>query len=234
VVQEELDLLEFAARQVSQPRACAAKVVRRQLVDAGAGRRHPDNIPQYLRRHSVAPDPPGLVDGAEYSSLRDGARCRPRIDRGLDPLRDGYCPDVTALPTRSAITQCSSRCWIDSIVSASNSSRRKPQPISIASMAWSRASRGGVAGRGCSSRAAKRSYRAPRRQAQADQTRRAILGAAHEQFLAHGYDATSIRAIAREAKASEQTVYNAFGDKPSLLVAVGLRVVSGGARAGVV
>jgi AcrR family transcriptional regulator len=76
-------------------------------------------------------------------------------------------------------------------------------------------------------RAGKRSYRAPRRQAQAEATRRAILDAAHERFLADGYDTTSIRTIAKDADVSEQTVYNAFGDKPSLLVAVGLRVLSG-------
>src|SRR5262245_18688314 len=36
------------------------------------------------------------------------------------------CP---LLPTRSAITQCSSRCWIDSTRSVNNSARRSPQPI---------------------------------------------------------------------------------------------------------
>ena len=76
-------------------------------------------------------------------------------------------------------------------------------------------------------KAGKRPYSAPRRQAQAEATRRTILKAAHERFLAGGYDATSIRAIAKDADVSEQTVYNVFGDKPSLLVAVGLRVVSG-------
>jgi AcrR family transcriptional regulator len=75
--------------------------------------------------------------------------------------------------------------------------------------------------------AGKRSYRAPRRRAQAEATRRAILDAAHQRFLADGYDAASIRAIAKDADVSEQTVYNAFSDKPSLLVAVGLRVLSG-------
>jgi AcrR family transcriptional regulator len=76
-------------------------------------------------------------------------------------------------------------------------------------------------------KAGKRPYRAPRRQAQAEATRRAILDAAHKRFLADGYERTSIRAIAADAKVSEQTVYNVFMDKPSLLVAVGLRVISG-------
>lgn len=72
-----------------------------------------------------------------------------------------------------------------------------------------------------------RRYRSPRRRAQAEATREAILDAAHELFLTKGYGATSIRAVAQAAEVSEQTVYNAFGDKPSLLVAVGVRVVSG-------
>lgn len=74
---------------------------------------------------------------------------------------------------------------------------------------------------------AKRPYRAPRRAAQAEATRQAILEAAHDRFLADGYAGTSIRAVAGAAGVSEQTVYNVFGDKPSLLVAVGMRVLSG-------
>ena len=73
----------------------------------------------------------------------------------------------------------------------------------------------------------KRPYRSPSRTAQAETTRRAILDAAHRLFLANGYAGTSIRAIAEAAQVSDQTVYTAFGDKPSLLVAVGMRVVSG-------
>jgi AcrR family transcriptional regulator len=76
----------------------------------------------------------------------------------------------------------------------------------------------------------KRTYRSPRRAAQAEATRRAILDAAHRMFLENGYPATSIRAIARAAEVSDQTVYNIFGDKPSLLVAVGDRVIAGEAE----
>ena len=35
VVQQKVNLLEFTSRQVTQPRACAVQVVRRQLLDAG-------------------------------------------------------------------------------------------------------------------------------------------------------------------------------------------------------
>lgn len=73
----------------------------------------------------------------------------------------------------------------------------------------------------------KRSYDVSRRQAQAESTRQAVLAAAHDLFLNQGYAATSIRAVAEAAEVSEQTIYKNFGDKPSLLIAVGDRVLSG-------
>ena len=75
--------------------------------------------------------------------------------------------------------------------------------------------------------AVKRRYHSPRRTAQAAATRRAILEAAYRLFLEHGFAATSIRAVAQAAQVSDQTVYSVFGDKPSLLVEVGLNVISG-------
>jgi hypothetical protein len=97
VTQEELDLLELATGQVTQPRARATKVVRGQLLDAGVRSRHADDVPEHVWRHPVTPDPAGLVDGAEHAALRDCGGRRPRVDRGFDPLRDGHGSDMTAL-----------------------------------------------------------------------------------------------------------------------------------------
>jgi AcrR family transcriptional regulator len=66
-------------------------------------------------------------------------------------------------------------------------------------------------------RAVKRSYRSPLRVAQARATRGTILAAAPELFVAAGYGATSIDAIADAAGVSRATVFNVFGDKPTLL-----------------
>lgn len=66
----------------------------------------------------------------------------------------------------------------------------------------------------------KRSYQSPRRQAQAEATRRQILEAARELFVSKGYVATSIRAIARQAGVAEPTVYATFGSKRALLTAL--------------
>src|SRR5262245_54365824 len=66
----------------------------------------------------------------------------------------------------------------------------------------------------------KRAYRSQRRQQQAEQTRGRILDAAAELFVAGGFAATSVAAIAARAEVSAETVYQAFGSKPALLDAV--------------
>src|SRR5207247_10853160 len=79
VAQEELDLVEFAAGQMTQSRARAPKIVRRQLVDVGACSGRPNDIPEHLGRHPVAPDDPGLVDRADYDTAHDTGSDRPFI-----------------------------------------------------------------------------------------------------------------------------------------------------------
>jgi TetR/AcrR family transcriptional regulator of autoinduction and epiphytic fitness len=63
----------------------------------------------------------------------------------------------------------------------------------------------------------KRSYSSVKRKAQARETRRSILDAAHELFVATGYAATTILAIAERAGVAVQTVYAGFGSKRELL-----------------
>ncbi len=65
--------------------------------------------------------------------------------------------------------------------------------------------------------AVKRPYSSARRQAQARETRRSILGAADELFIDAGYAATTMQAIADQAGVAVQTVYAAFGTKRELL-----------------
>lgn len=52
---------------------------------------------------------------------------------------------------------------------------------------------------------------------QARRTRRAVVTAARELFLAQGYAATTIDAIAEAAQVSRRTVFNAAGNKVTLL-----------------
>jgi AcrR family transcriptional regulator len=61
-----------------------------------------------------------------------------------------------------------------------------------------------------------RSYDASRRQRAADQTRRGIVEAARALFLARGYAATTMAAIAEAAGVALDTVYASVGPKPAL------------------
>jgi AcrR family transcriptional regulator len=65
-----------------------------------------------------------------------------------------------------------------------------------------------------------RTYRSERRQAQADATRRAVLLAARDLFVGHGYARTAVGEVARRAGVSVDTVYASVGRKPQLLLAV--------------
>jgi AcrR family transcriptional regulator len=75
-------------------------------------------------------------------------------------------------------------------------------------------------------RGGRRRYDSSRRQAQADDTRREIVDAAHRLFIEHGYARTTMAAIAREARVSAETVYASFGNKRAILArVVGVLVV---------
>jgi AcrR family transcriptional regulator len=62
-----------------------------------------------------------------------------------------------------------------------------------------------------------RPYVSPVREEQARRTRRAIVAAACELFLAQGYAATTVDAIAEAAHVSRRTVFNAVGSKATAL-----------------
>jgi AcrR family transcriptional regulator len=63
----------------------------------------------------------------------------------------------------------------------------------------------------------KRSYDSSRRRAQALETRRAVLRAAHDLFVEQGYGATTIADVARTAGVSPETIYATFKNKATLL-----------------
>jgi AcrR family transcriptional regulator len=66
----------------------------------------------------------------------------------------------------------------------------------------------------------KRRYDATRRRAAARATRQALLVAAGRRFLAEGYAATTLPALAAEVGVSVETIYRQFGSKAGLLRAV--------------
>jgi AcrR family transcriptional regulator len=65
----------------------------------------------------------------------------------------------------------------------------------------------------------RRRYRSPRRQEQAEATRRAIIEAASRLLMTQGYAGTTMEAIAREADVATITVYSVFSSKPKVVEA---------------
>ncbi|MDT0169719.1 helix-turn-helix domain-containing protein [Pseudarthrobacter sp. BRE9] len=63
----------------------------------------------------------------------------------------------------------------------------------------------------------KRQYDSRRRQEQAAETRRTIIAAANELFIAQGYGQTTIKQVAERAGVAAETVYSAFRTKAGLL-----------------
>jgi len=72
-----------------------------------------------------------------------------------------------------------------------------------------------------------RRYDAPRRRAAAAATRQRILAAARELFLARGYAATTMAAVAAAAGVSVEMLYLAVGPKPALVRELVERALSG-------
>jgi AcrR family transcriptional regulator len=66
----------------------------------------------------------------------------------------------------------------------------------------------------------RRRYHSPLRAEQADGTRRRVLAAARELFLASGYAGTTIAAVAQAAGVSPDTIYVSLGGKQGLLEGV--------------
>ena len=64
-----------------------------------------------------------------------------------------------------------------------------------------------------------RQYRSPRREAQAQATRDAVIAAAQARFAEVGYAGTTVDAVAADAQVSAATVYATFGSKRALLEA---------------
>src|SRR5918994_1133052 len=107
--EEELDLIQFAARQVAQTGAGASQVVRRQFGDASRGGRRPYDVPGNLRRHPLPQTRPTLLMARNTVPAVMPAAVVHASMASLTqaPWARADCPP---LPTRSAITRCSSHC----------------------------------------------------------------------------------------------------------------------------
>ena len=66
----------------------------------------------------------------------------------------------------------------------------------------------------------RRSYDSSGRRERARQARDQIIGIAGDLFLSRGYAATTVAAIAAQARVSVETIYKGFGGKPGLVRAI--------------
>ncbi len=66
----------------------------------------------------------------------------------------------------------------------------------------------------------KRRYDAPQRRKHAEATRQSIMRAARWLFARHGYQSTTLQAIAQRANVALPTIYATFGSKPAILSAL--------------
>jgi AcrR family transcriptional regulator len=73
----------------------------------------------------------------------------------------------------------------------------------------------------------KRRYDSAWRQAQARQTREALLDVARHRFLTEGFAATTVAVIASDVGVSVDTIYKAFGGKPGLVRAICAHALAG-------
>ena len=71
VPEQELNLFEFSTGLVTQARACAAKVVWRNVRKSATGRSLFDNTPNYFRAEAVGRYSTRFVDGTENGAFRN-------------------------------------------------------------------------------------------------------------------------------------------------------------------
>jgi hypothetical protein len=94
VAEEELYLLQFSTRQMTQPRASATQIVRGKILDDGALRSSFHNMPYRLRRQAIAPKFTQAVYTTENGAGSDSGGCGPTVYRLLCPRRNGDGPDM--------------------------------------------------------------------------------------------------------------------------------------------
>lgn len=73
----------------------------------------------------------------------------------------------------------------------------------------------------------RRAYDGTRRLERARRTHQGLLDAALDRFLEHGYAATTVESIARDAGVSAATVFKSYGGKPGLVRALCDRALEG-------
>jgi len=112
-----------------------------KILDVGTFGGSLHDVPDGFGCYSSSPDLIEPTDSAEDRPTVDAGRHGPLIDGAFRPDQTGTVRMCFPLPTRSAMTECSSRTWKSSVLRPTNSARRSPHPMSRAGVARSRLSR---------------------------------------------------------------------------------------------
>jgi len=94
VAEEELYLLQFSTRQMTQPGAGATQIVRGKILDAGALRSAFHDVPYRLRREPIAPKFANAAYPTEDGAGANSGCGRPAVYRLLHLRRDLDCADM--------------------------------------------------------------------------------------------------------------------------------------------
>ena len=132
---KELNLLQLTAGLMTKTGTSPTKVVWRERLDITSLRFLLHDTPNDFGAESVTPNPASLVDRTtERAGCNSGGRLQTSIP-AFTQSGTGMVRMWPPLPTRSAMTQCSSLCCMSSTRSAVNSARRRPQPSRMANVA---------------------------------------------------------------------------------------------------
>src|ERR1039458_1306766 len=93
VSEEELDLVEFATRNMAEAGTRATQVVGRHLFETCLFSEGLYDIPDHLFSQASSPNEPALVDGPEDAACHNFRRPAPVVDPVFDPLRNRYGAD---------------------------------------------------------------------------------------------------------------------------------------------
>lgn len=99
VSQQELNLVQFSAGDVAQPRTRTAEIIWRQPLNSRASRRRPNDAPEHLADMPSPQTRPCLVDRSEHAPLCDAGCTRPCINGDFHPQWNG-APSARARPCR--------------------------------------------------------------------------------------------------------------------------------------
>jgi hypothetical protein len=94
VSKEKLNLVEFTAGLMAEPRASSPEIMRRKFVDAGFSRILPDDVPNDFLAHSASPYSTCLRLAPKDLPVRDTGQAQPIVHQILHPIRHRNGPNM--------------------------------------------------------------------------------------------------------------------------------------------